>query len=47
MCGRGGAFAGSGEGRGECVGVEGEGPLWRVVREETVWVWNGKGLCEE
>ena len=31
----------------ECVGVEGEGPLWGVVREETVWVWNGKGLCEE
>ena len=47
-CGRGGAFAESDEGGDECVGVEGEGPLRRVMREETnAWVWKGRGLCGE
>ena len=47
-CGRGGAFAESDEGGDECVGVEGEGPLRRVTREETnAWVWKGRGLCGE
>ena len=47
-CGRRGAFAESDEGGDECVGVEGEGLLRRVMREETnAWVWKGRGLCGE
>ena len=46
-CGRGGAFVGSGEG-GDFVGVEGEGLLRRVMREEmNAWVWKERGFCGE
>ena len=37
----------SGE-EGDWVGVEGEGPLRRVTREETnAWVWKGRAPCGE
>ncbi len=46
-CGRGGHHVVSGEG-GDFVGVEGEGLLRRVTREETnAWVWKGRGFCGE
>ena len=35
-----------GGGGGDCVDVEGEGPLQGVVREEVnAWVWKERGLC--
>ena len=46
-CGRGGHHVVSGE-EGDCVGVEGEGTMWLVVRKETnAWVWKGRAPCGE